>query len=179
MRIAAFMISALLLASCAHVISEEYSASALSDVSFRSVRKDIDKYKGSLFIWGGFIVKTTRTETGSEIEIVQNPLDKYGHIIDPDKSQGRFIVLHPGELDPLIYARGRLITVAGELIGGRKITIEEKTYTYPLLESRELYLWWDDLYYSYPPYPYDPLWFPRYRGPHMRRPFIRPLPPPD
>jgi outer membrane lipoprotein len=169
------VIAALLICSCAHTISKDIREGARLDVSFKSVKKDIGKYTGSTFIWGGFIVGTKRTEEGTEIQIVQNPVDSQGHIIDLDISYGRFIALHEGELDPLIYQRDRLITVAGELVGGREATLGKKPYTYPLLRISEIYLWKDELLMHPPDYGY---WGPPYRriGP-WRRPLFGPYPP--
>jgi outer membrane lipoprotein len=143
-----------MMASCAHVISEEVRADALKAVHFKAVRKDIEKYKGSTFIWGGFIVKTKATDEGTEIEIVQNPIDKYGDIPDPDVSYGRFIALHPEELDPLIYERSRFVTVAGELVEERKVLRKNREYVYPVLKVKELHLWREEaiLYMQYPVY---------------------------
>jgi outer membrane lipoprotein len=125
-------ISFFLLISCASVISREYREKAVKDVSFSQVAKDPEKYLDETFIFGGTIVETRVTKEGSEIEVIQNPIDRYGDIVDKDVSEGRFLISSPGHLDPLIYRSNRVITMAGRLIGVKRKTMGEKEYTYPV-----------------------------------------------
>jgi outer membrane lipoprotein len=166
------LLGSLFLLSCAHVISKETREVAVRDVSFRVARMNTEKYTGSVFIWGGFIANIKRVEEGTLMEVVQNPIDRYGIITDTDVSGGRFLAMYKGELDPLIYERGRLITIAGELTGTKKLK-QNGDYAYPVLEVREVHLWkeeqayypyYQDRYY-YPPYfPHYPWW--PYYGPY-------------
>ena len=55
-------------------------------------------------------------------------------------SYGRFLVIYNGYLDTANYAPGRLITVAGEVIGGKSGTLEEMPYRYPYIKGREVHL---------------------------------------
>lgn len=160
--------AAAILASCAHAISEETRKSARKDVSFGEVVKDPFMYEGSLFIWGGVIVKTKITESGSMMEVRQAPLDAYGNIRNPDVSQGRFLVRADKHLDPLIFEDGREVTVAGVLTGTAKGHIGDAEYVFPVLEAREIVLVREEEYYYYGPYgPYDPWLFgpPYYNDP--------------
>jgi outer membrane lipoprotein len=155
------------------VISKETRTQAVKDVPFRIVKENIEKYKGSVFIWGGFIVRTRNTPEGTFIEVVQNPIDRYGSIVDTDISEGRFLALHKKYLDPLIYEKGRLITVAGTLIDSKKITRKKVEYVYPVLEVKELYLWKEEPIYLpyyrywdlYPFWWHDPWWYDPYYPP--------------
>lgn len=138
--------------SCAHAISKKHRAIAIRDVPFRTVKADIGNYTGSMFIWGGFIAAVRNTEEGTYLEVVQNPIDKYGYVLDTDVSGGRFLALSEEDLDPLIYERGRVLTIAGELKGDKKVKIrKDKDYVYPVLEIIELNLWKEDpiFYYDY------------------------------
>jgi outer membrane lipoprotein len=100
-----------------------------------------------VFILGGIISETKNSDQGTEIEIVQSPLDRYGYFINRDLSEGRFIVSSSRMLDPLIYKEGRYITVAGRLTGTRTQMLGDLEYSYPLIESRELFLWKEERYY--------------------------------
>lgn len=142
--------------SCTHVISKPVRMGARTDVPFSNIKAETDKYKGTTFILGGIIVSTKNTEEGSIIEAVQTPVDRYGSIIDSDISSGRFLAIERGHLDPLIYKKGREITIAGELVGSRKKKAGEIEYAYPFFEIKEIYLWKEDkgYYYNLPPYPY-------------------------
>lgn len=165
-----FITIALLLSSCTYAISSGLRNEAVKNISFTDVRKDIDRHIGSVFIWGGFIVSSQWSDGGTVIEVVQNPIDRYGTIIDTDVSEGRFLIFHNKQVDPLIYEKDRIITVAGPLVGSKKIDVEGREYVYPLIEAREIYLWRENTmypaemwywerrpYYKDSPWPYYPI----------------------
>lgn len=142
------------LSSCAHAISKQTRQQAV-DVPLFEVRENIDKYKGSTLILGGFIVKATKEEESSVLEIVQNPIDRYGVIIDRDVSEGRFLAVYKGYLDPLIYKKNREVTLAGRIIGTRVKALGDAEYNYPIVEVVEIFLWKDIENYNYAtPSPY-------------------------
>lgn len=55
-----------------------------------------------------------------------------------------------GFLDPFVYSVGRQVTVAGILAGKEVHPLGEISYTYPIVTSRELYLWPVDDYFYLP-----------------------------
>jgi len=154
-----------LLASCTYAVSKKYVEEAVKDVSFSQVRQNPDLYLNDIFIFGGTVVRTKNTGEGTEIEIVENPIDKYGYIEDTDVSEGRLLLQTKNQLDPLIFKRGRLITFAGRLLGTREGKLGERQYTYLLFEAQQIHLWAEERYYPYsypyPPY-YGPLFYPNY-----------------
>jgi outer membrane lipoprotein len=162
------------LTSCAHVISSSYVQSSVKDVSFSLILTNPDAYLNDTFILGGTIFETKNTGEGTEIEIVQNPIDRYGYIIDPDISEGRYIITTSRRLDPFIYKRNRMITFAGKLIGTRKKLLGEHEYIYPFFEAEEIYLWKREVYYPPYSYYYDPFYYPYpyWYGPFWHRPYF-------
>lgn len=63
-------------------------------------------------------------------------------------------------MDPLIYKKGKTITIAGEFIGAQRGKLDEMDYTYPLLEIKDVYLWAERNASYYWPYPYSyPFWY--------------------
>jgi outer membrane lipoprotein len=160
------LIAVFALSACAHVVSSEVRKGAV-EAPFSEVKSNIEKYKGSTFIWGGFIANTAVTEDGTEVLVVQNPLGEYGDILDTDVSEGRFVVVHPGELDPLIYDQDRLITVAGTLVGERKVVRKGREHVYPVLQAKEIYLWKEELIYFAPDY------YPGWGHPYRSKPIYR------
>jgi outer membrane lipoprotein len=165
----------MVLSSCAHVISQEIVQSSMKEIGFSRIAKSPDSYMNNTFILGGTIVGTTETRQGTEIEIIQNPIDQQGSIIDRDISEGRFIVESQGHLDPMIYKQDRLVTVAGKLVASRKKTIGEMEYLYPVLEAKEIYLWREERYYQPYPYMYDPSYYRYYfYDPFWYRPILYP-----
>lgn len=163
---------ALVLSSCAPVLRQELMKVAAIDVPLSDIRKNPDLYKGKLFLLGGVIVNTRLTEKGSMIEAVYVPVDSRGYLRGIKLAEGRFMAIFPkdrGLLDPIIYRRGREITLAGELIETHKGRIDELEFTYPVFEIKELYLWeerrldyippvYPSWYYPYPYWWYEPWW---------------------
>jgi outer membrane lipoprotein len=149
------------------VISKEHRDAALTDLQFNQLIKNTDAYLNNMFIFGGIIAETKITIKGTELEVVQSPLDRTGNIADRDVSEGRFIITTTKYLDPLIYRKGRDITVAGLLTGSKKGLIGEIEYTYPVFEAREIYLFKEEKSFPYPyPYWYDPFYYPPFYYPH-------------
>ena len=139
-----------------------------------------DAYINGLFIFGGTIVETKITGKGTEIEVLQNPLDRLGNVTDSDISEGRFIIRTEKYLDPLIYRKEREITVAGVLTGTRKRLLGEIEYSYPVFAAEEIYLFKQVRYYPYPylyPYGYDEFYYPPFYYPYnpfWYRPYMYP-----
>ena len=163
-RLFGIIVIALFTASCAYVISKDVRKQAVKGVSYSMMKENIGIYNGSVFIFGGFIAKSLSNAEGTWLEIVQNPTDKYGNITSTDFSEGRSLALYKGHLDPLIYEKGRLLTIAGELTGTQKGSIGQMEYTYPIFTIKEVYLWQEQTAYfpydyNYPPsnpWGYDP-----------------------
>ena len=150
---------AVLLTACTPVLSKELMREGSRDVSFERMREAPDEYKGKLFILGGLIVNSRLTEQGSQIEALYVPVDSSGNLNEGSQIEGRFLAIYPkskGLLDPVVYERGRSITLAGEFVEVRKGKIDEMDYTYPVFEVREIHLWREPTYYYTAPYYYDP-----------------------
>jgi len=147
---------------CAHVISNDLRANVDLSLTFTQVYQDPNAYKGKFVMWGGEIIKTLNQKDGTtEIEVLQRPLNWRGEPKVTHVSEGRFLVFVEKYLDPYIFRRGRKITVAGEIKGEKIKPVGEMDYRYPLLLSKEFYLW-EEYYYPvysyYPLYYYDPWW---------------------
>jgi len=164
------LVAVLSILGCAPVISKPLREQAEKDLSFSAVFKNPDAHKGKVVIWAGEIIEAKNTKEGTLIEVLQKPADFFGAPEEVDRSEGRFLVLHPSYLDVAVYSKGREVTVAGEVDGKRTMTLGEIQYTYPLVLAKEIYLWPDTSKerlapYPYPVYPwwwYDPFWRPWY-----------------
>lgn len=160
----------LFLFSCAPVLRKELMDVAVRDVPLSEIKRNPELYKGRLFILGGVIVDTKVTAEGSLIEALYVDVDSRGYLKGFGFSNGRFLALFPKEsglLDPVIFRRGREITVAGEFIEEKKGKIDEMEYVYPFFEIKEIYLWEEKKDYYFVPsyyYPY-PYWW---DGPFLR-----------
>ena len=123
--------------------------------------------------WGEML-STRNLAAGTLLEILQKLLDSTGRPRDTDHTEGRFMALCEGYLDPAVYSKGRQATLAGRVLGTRTDTVGEITYVYPLLACLEVHLWppLSDYRISYP-YDYGWPWYsgwPWY-GSYLWRPY--------
>ena len=152
--------------SCS-VISHQVRSEAEPPVPFQTLIRDADKLLGHTVILGGYILETKNLESETILKVLQTPL-RFGE--DPElkkRSQGRFMVYHNGFLDPEVYSKGQVITVAGRVIGNAVEKIGDEQIQYLKIKNREIYLWsnyTDKPLYFYPwSYPYYwtpfPYWY--------------------
>jgi outer membrane lipoprotein len=184
-RIILFLGALVLLAACSPVLNRELMKQGARDVPFSQLREAPDAYQGRLFILGGMIVGSRFTETGSQIEALYVPVDSSGYLKEGEHAHGRFLAFYPrskGLLDPIVYKKGREITLAAEFLETRKGKIDDMEYVYPVFEIKEIYLW-DEMrgYYNSPYYyyPYDPFFStPPFLYDRFGRPYPNPFWPP-
>jgi len=143
----------LLISGCAYPISKELRQEVRKDLTFSMVLQDPTAYVGSIVLWGGKIIETRNVKDGSEILVLEIPLD-YQEMPESEKySEGRFIVKSSAFLDPEIYKKGKKITVAGEIIGKETEPLGKTKYTYPVILIKQIHLWRRIRLYRYsPPY---------------------------
>lgn len=110
------------------------------ELTFAALHQDPDHYRGRYLLLGGMIATVRNTSAGSELEVVQLPTDRSGHITSTDKSGGRFLVQVDSFSEPAIY-QGRLVSLVGKVSGQKRARLDEIEYLYPLLTAHELHLW--------------------------------------
>ena len=144
-------------------ISKELRAQADRTLTFQHVFQNPEAYKGKIAIWGGEIIETINQKDGTTLIVVlQRPLD---WMEEPkiQRSEGRFIILVEGYVDPYVFRKGRRITVAGEILGRKAMRLGELEYPYPLFLSKQIYLRGERYYYPHPapyyPWGYYPYWW--------------------
>ena len=157
-RVLSFIVIAcfFLFSGCAHVISKDIRDKVDPSLTFEKVIQNPIAYKGKTVVWGGEIVETLnqKNET-TEIEVFQIPLDSTDAPKVSNTSEGRFLIFVNKYLDPYLYRKGRRITVAGEILGEKILPLGEMDYRYPVISSKQIYLWEE---YYYPWGYYDPWW---------------------
>jgi len=138
-------------------------------ISFKELKANPDAHVGRTVVLGGEIIETKNLKDRTELEILQKPLGRRDVPIEIVGSEGRFLVNHPGYLDPAVYRRGRYVTVVGEVTGERSRMIGESEYRYPIISAKFLHLWpcprryyWPYYPYYYYPYYYYPYYYPYY-----------------
>ena len=148
-------------------------------VPWADLERGPDAYRGKLFVLGGIIASSRLIETGSLIEAAYVPVDSNGYLLDANNPGGRFSAFYPrakGILDPLMYRKGRMVTIVAEFVELRQGKIDEMSYNFPFFEIIDLYLWQELRLipvapYPYPWYPYP--WYPYPYWPHYG-PYYRP-----
>lgn len=146
-----------LMTACAQVISSEVRAKARKDLSLPAVLANPEAYQGETVIWGGKVIETRNEPGATLIRILQIPLDFTQMPEDEETSQGRFLAEVRRYVDPEIYRKGRLVTLAGEIIGKRVEPLGDMEYSYPVVRVQEIHLW-RQYPYPYGPYP-PPSWY--------------------
>src|SRR4030067_3538478 len=162
-RIKLLLFSFLLLFTigCAHVISTDLRAQVAHNLTLQQAIHNPNAYKGKMVVWGGEIIQVMNQRDGkSLIEVFQRPLGWREEPKGTVASEGRFLALADKYLDPYVFWKGRRVTVAGEILGEKIKPIDQMDYRYPLLLSKQIYLWEEYYYYPVPysPYYYGPWW---------------------
>ena len=177
-----FPIAALLLVgACASApMSPDTMRSIDKSVNLGIVRIDPQAHREKVILTGGEVVSVKNTSDGGEIEVLEYPLDSSGRPTEAGDSAGRFLARSRSLLDPEVYRKGRLVTIAGAVTGTESRTIDKATYPYVVLAIREIHAWrpqeatpyrYPGPAYYYDPYFYDPYYFsPYYTGPYILHP---------
>lgn len=133
-----------LAAGCSHVISNDSLKLVDCNLSFQAVRQDPERFIGRYLLTGGTIAGVRNFKSGGELEVVEFGVDCYGKPLQTTNSAGRFLAESADFIDPMVYRRGMIVTVVGEVTGKKTEQLEGVSYTYPVLKVRELYLWSPD-----------------------------------
>ncbi|MDF1615110.1 Slp family lipoprotein [Desulfurivibrio dismutans] len=130
----------ILLAGCATGPRYDTHQVAL-DLLPATVSENPESYRDNKVLWGGLIVATHNLPDHTEIEMLSYPLNQAQRPLADRPTQGRFLLRQAGYLEELDYAPGRQVTVKGVLAAAKQGQVGEVTYTYPVVEAQDLYLW--------------------------------------
>ena len=134
----------LLIAGCAsqRVVPDELEPLVDRAVTFAEVVAAPESYQGRVLVLGGEVLKAKRLKDGTQIELLQLPLDKDERpILDRQRSQGRFFAIQPEFLDPATIAAGTKMTIVGEVSGTKTDQLDEVEYRYPVVIVKHLHAW--------------------------------------
>jgi outer membrane lipoprotein len=119
---------------------------------------------GSKVRWGGVLVDTRNEQERTCFEVLSRTLDRYLRPRLEDSTAGRFIACTNGFHDPEVFAKGREVTITGQIQNVEVRKIEEFDYRYPVVEIIDMVLWEERqdviIYDNY----YDPFYYPYYWG---------------
>lgn len=152
------------LTGCASKIQQPIDEKIDEIPSLNLVRQNIDNYIDRRVRWGGVIASVINEKATTVMEIVDHPLSRQGRPLETDQTEGRFLARFDGFLDPVVYAKGREITIVGTINKSTQGLINQFEYIYPEVIVATFKLWpiKKEVEYIYEPYWYGP-WYPRYR----------------
>ena len=131
----------LIVTGCAAGISRQSRSKVTYTGTFSALQKTPDAYKGEVVMLGGKIIEIKASPSLSELTVLQLALDVNGQPVNPDQSEGRFIVQVKKLLDPAIFQKDRYLTAVGTLKGSKLKSIGGFQYNYLLVEAIEIKLW--------------------------------------
>src|SRR6187431_3839940 len=106
---------AFLSTACSHTLSPGVRQQIDTSLSLAQLRAAPEAYKDRVVMLGGELLSTRNLAEGTLLEILQKPLDSTDRPLDSDHTEGRFMALCEGYLDPAVYSKGRQTTLAGRV----------------------------------------------------------------
>jgi len=130
-------------AGCAPPVVPESLAPQIDQaLTFNQMVESPDTYRGKVVVLGGEILKAKALKGGTQLEILQLPLDSDQEpVTDRMESKGRFLALQKEFLDPATIAEGTRVTVIGEVTGSTVDKMDEADYRFPTLDVKHLHRW--------------------------------------
>jgi len=158
-RIVLFLVI-IVLSGCVSQVPILIKTPPTPDPEFHQVKQSIKTFQNQDVRWGGKIISVENKHDSTWIEILASPLNSYGEPSSSSNYEGRFIARIDGFLDPEHYSKDRKLTVFGTIDTEFVRRIDEHPYNYPLVSTKEYYMWPE-----YRPYRYsDPYYYPYYYG---------------
>lgn len=155
-RLLVILIGASLLGACTSLPQSIESNNPKVITDYQSWSKS-DTTVGSEVRLGGVIAKVTNLKKQTRIEVVDLPINASGQPNIQAEARGRFIVYVEGFLDPVTFAKGRLITVLGTSKKPETDKVGSYEYHFPVMEASGYHLWRiqkrvivDGPFYTYP-----------------------------
>ena len=111
------------------------------------VKLDPTLYQDTSQLWGGILISTTNLDDATRLEVLAYPLAKNQKPQTSRDPIGRFIAINDSYLEPIDYAEGRLVTLAGKLANSSiDITSSNDNFAkqFPVLSVEQLHLWSKD-----------------------------------
>lgn len=128
------------------------SCAGARQTAFKPLVQEADSRVGESVTLGGYMLGTRMTGNQTRIVVLQAPLGLRGRPQSEDKSQGRFLIVYIGTLDPNDVGRRRSLTVTGTVLG----TAPKKIAICPdpclKIESSILHVWpqHEEQFWGYP-----------------------------
>ena len=163
LRVAALglLCALLVLPGCitSELVTKEMESQVARNIPFEALKAEPDTFKGRVMVLGGKVLAAKRLKEGTQIEVLQLPLDGAdAPIMHLPQSKGRFLAYQEAFLDPATIPEGTAVSMIVEVTGHKTQPIDEVDYTYPTLKIRTLKIWPEQRYMPWPG-PYYPYWY--------------------
>lgn len=159
-RTAILIAATLLLHGCTYAISSPLAEKADRNIAFERFSSHPDLFQGKLIILGGTITQFQVMRQGTLLEVAYKPLDYWGKPERTRRVSGSFFVFHRGPLNPLAYAPGADITIAGEVLRPNDPVLGNTLVDLPVILTREHRIWSRERQTGDKPQWMDPLYDP-------------------
>ncbi|HEY3307685.1 MAG TPA: Slp family lipoprotein [Desulfuromonadaceae bacterium] len=127
----------LFISGCSHVMSEANLSLVDRSVQFEELNKKPEAFVGKTVLLGGIITGVLTSGDVTMLEVAQLELLK-NEVPDEDSlSRGRFLAINTELIDPVIYEKGKLITIIGEVKGQQIQKKDGADHPYPLIAVKE------------------------------------------
>lgn len=138
--VAAFVLA--VACSSQRVVPESLEPLVDRTIGFREILSAPESYQGKVVVLGGVVLKAKRLKDGTQIELLQLPLDtRERPILDRQQSQGRFLAIQPDFLDPATLVEGSAMTIVGEVSGAKTDYLDDVEYQYPVVTIKHIHPW--------------------------------------
>lgn len=135
------------IAGCAYPISYELRAKAQRDLTYPTVARDPDFYKGKTVIWGGIVMVYRSQPNQTVLTVLETPLDCWGIPQDEVSGRGRFIARVPQYLSEEIVSAKKKVTLAGTIVSEETRSLDDLQVRYPVLQVKEFHFFPEPYYY--------------------------------
>jgi len=137
--------------------------------NYEALTSTPERYLGRMVILGGYLLKIDIRGSKAILTVLNAPLMIGDEPSGMEYTGGRFIVTVDQPFDSENYTRYRRVTIAGIFRGTQPNSSHQPLRSWPLIESREIYLWtefeYDERRFYNNDY-YFPRPFPFFRPPH-------------
>jgi outer membrane lipoprotein len=141
MKKVVLLVLASLVSACASYPEKVRVADETNLVSFETASKSVDNGIGQKARWSGVIADVKNLKQSTQIDVLYYPATSIGRPNTSKEPIGRFRVIVPKFLDPVLYVKGKAITALGTLKEKESDKIGEYEYAYPTISDATVYLW--------------------------------------
>ncbi|WP_199608955.1 Slp family lipoprotein [Flocculibacter collagenilyticus] len=166
------ILASIILSGCAATYPDKITVSP--DTQLLAYNQISENTPKQLARWGGVIADIKNEKNRTRLEVANFKLKSYGRPIVNDNVDGRFYVYTDQFLDPLVYKKGRSVTVLGTYEGLTDGKIGEFEYKFPTLVQAKVHIWKEikevEIEYIDPwPYWHYPYYHHRMYGPKYKK----------